>query len=63
MNIKFIDFLIVKVKLFLILVIITSKNINTANYFNEPQKQKVLPTLASRIILFTNKNTPDDISA
>jgi TRAP transporter TAXI family solute receptor len=62
MNIKFIDFFDEESK------IITNfsnyyfkKNINTANYFNEPQKQKVLPTLASRIVLFTNKNTPDSI--
>lgn len=62
MNLKFIDFYNSESK------IITNfsnyyfkKNINTANYFNEPQKQKVLPTLASRIILFTNKNTPNDI--
>ena len=52
MNIKFIDFYNSESK------IITNfsnyyfkKNINTANYFNEPQKQKILPTLVGLFYL------------
>ncbi len=62
MNIKFIDFFDEKSR------IISNfnnyyfkKSINTANYFQEPQKQQILPTLASRIIIFTHKNTPNSV--
>ena len=62
MNIKFIDFYDPNSR------IITNfnnyyfkKSINTGNYFNEPQKQLIIPTLASRIIIFTNKSTPNNI--
>lgn len=62
MNIKFIDIYDEKSK------IVTNfsnyyfkKSINTGNYFSEPQKQQILPTLASRTIIFTNKDTPESI--
>ena len=62
MNIKFIDFFDEKSR------IISNfnnyyfkKSINTAKYFQEPQKQQILPTLACRIIIFTHKNTPNSV--
>lgn len=62
MNIKFIDFFNENSK------IVTSfnnyffkKSINTGEYFEEPQKQLIIPTLATRTVLFTSKDTPDNI--
>ena len=39
------------------------KQINTGNYFKEPQKQSIIPTLATRVVLFTNKDVPDSVVA
>lgn len=62
MNIKFIDFYDENSR------IITNfnnyffkKQINTGDYFKEPQKQSIIPTLATRVVLFTNKDMPDNV--